>query len=39
LISVERRHLAELRQRGEISSTSMRRIELELDLEESRLPT
>jgi monovalent cation/hydrogen antiporter len=39
LISVERGHLAELRQRGEISSGSLRRIEHDLDLEESRLST
>jgi Na+/H+ antiporter len=37
LIAVERRRLAELRRRGEISAESVRRIEHELDLEESRL--
>lgn len=37
LIAVERRGLADLRRRGEISAESMRRIEHELDLEESRL--
>jgi CPA1 family monovalent cation:H+ antiporter len=37
LIAVERRRLADLRRRGEISAESMRRIEHELDLEESRL--
>jgi CPA1 family monovalent cation:H+ antiporter len=37
LIAVERRRLADLRRRGEISAQSMRRIEHELDLEESRL--
>ena len=37
LISVERARLAELRRRGEISAESVRRIEHELDLEESRL--
>jgi len=37
LIAVERRRLAELRRRGEISAESERRIEHELDLEESRL--
>jgi len=37
LIGVERRRLADLRRRGEISAESMRRIEHELDLDESRL--
>ena len=37
LISVERARLAQLRRRGEISAESLRRIEHELDLEESRL--
>lgn len=37
LIAVERRRLAELRRKGEISAESERRIEHELDLEESRL--
>jgi CPA1 family monovalent cation:H+ antiporter len=37
LIGVERRRLADLRRRGEIAAESMRRIEHELDLEESRL--
>jgi Na+/H+ antiporter len=37
LIAVERRRLADLRRRGEISAESKRRIEHELDLEESRL--
>lgn len=37
LISVERRRLAELRRRGQISLHSQRRIEHDLDLEESRL--
>ena len=37
LIAVERRRLADLRRRGEISAESMRRIEHELDLDESRL--
>jgi CPA1 family monovalent cation:H+ antiporter len=37
LIAVERRKLAELRRRREISAESVRRIEHELDLEESRL--
>jgi CPA1 family monovalent cation:H+ antiporter len=37
LIAVERRRLAELRRRGEISADSLRRIEHELDLDESRL--
>ena len=37
LIAVERGRLADLRRRGEISAESMRRIEHELDLEESRL--
>jgi Na+/H+ antiporter len=37
LIGVERGRLADLRRRGEISAESMRRIEHELDLEESRL--
>jgi CPA1 family monovalent cation:H+ antiporter len=37
LIAVERRRLGELRQRGEISAESVRRIEHELDLEDSRL--
>ena len=37
LISVERARLAQLRRRGEISAESVRRIEHELDLEESRL--
>ncbi|HET6865995.1 MAG TPA: Na+/H+ antiporter [Solirubrobacteraceae bacterium] len=37
LIAVERRRLGELRRRGEISAESVRRIEHELDLEESRL--
>jgi CPA1 family monovalent cation:H+ antiporter len=37
LIAVERSRLAKLRRRGEISAESMRRIEHELDLEESRL--
>jgi CPA1 family monovalent cation:H+ antiporter len=36
LIGVERRRLGELRRRGELSADSMRRIERELDLEESR---
>ena len=39
LIGVERRRLADLRRRGEISAESMRRIEHELDLDESRLST
>jgi hypothetical protein len=34
---VERRRLSELRRRGEISAESARRIEHELDLEDSRL--
>ena len=37
LIAVERSRLADLRRRGEISAESMRRIQHELDLEESRL--
>jgi CPA1 family monovalent cation:H+ antiporter len=37
LIAVERNRLAALRRRGEVSAESMRRIEHELDLEESRL--
>jgi CPA1 family monovalent cation:H+ antiporter len=37
LIAVERSRLADLRRRGDISAESMRRIEHELDLEESRL--
>jgi Na+/H+ antiporter len=37
LISVERGRLADLRRRGEVSAESMRRIEHELDLEDSRL--
>ena len=37
LIGIERRRLSELRRRGEISAESERRIEHELDLEESRL--
>ena len=37
LIAVERSRLRELRRRGEISSVSRRRIEHDLDLEESRL--
>ena len=37
LISVERRRLADLRRRGEISAETQRRIEHELDLDESRL--
>ena len=37
LIGVERRRLGELRRRGEISAETVRRIEHELDLEESRL--
>ncbi len=37
LIAVERSRLADLRRRGEVSADSMRRIEHELDLEESRL--
>ena len=37
LIAVERSRLADLRRRGEVSAESMRRIEHELDLEESRL--
>lgn len=37
LIAVERDRLADLRRRGEVSAESMRRIEHELDLEESRL--
>jgi CPA1 family monovalent cation:H+ antiporter len=37
LIAVERARLRELRRRGEISAESVRRIEHELDLEESRL--
>ena len=37
LIAVERRRLGELRRRGEISAETVRRIEHELDLEESRL--
>ena len=37
LIGVERRRLAYLRRRGRISAQSLRRIEHELDLEESRL--
>jgi Na+/H+ antiporter len=37
LITVERSRLADLRRRGEVSADSMRRIEHELDLEESRL--
>ena len=37
LISVERTRLTDLRRRGEISAESMRRIQHELDLEESRL--
>jgi monovalent cation/hydrogen antiporter len=39
LIGVERGRLADLRRRGEISAESMRRIEHELDLDESRLST
>ena len=37
LIAVERSRLADLRRRGDISAESMRRVEHELDLEESRL--
>jgi CPA1 family monovalent cation:H+ antiporter len=37
LIAVERRRLGDLRRRGEISAESVRRVEHELDLEESRL--
>ena len=37
LIGVERRRLAHLRRRGEISAETLRQIEHELDLEESRL--
>ena len=37
LIAVERRRLADLRRRSEISAHTQRRIEHELDLEESRL--
>ena len=37
LIGVERRRLADLRRRGQISAQSLRQIEHELDLEESRL--
>jgi CPA1 family monovalent cation:H+ antiporter len=37
LIAVERRRLGQLRRRGEISAETVRRIEHELDLEESRL--
>jgi CPA1 family monovalent cation:H+ antiporter len=37
LIGVERMRLGQLRRRGEISSETLRRIEHELDLEESRL--
>jgi CPA1 family monovalent cation:H+ antiporter len=37
LIATERRRLAELRRRGQISTHSQRQIEHELDLEESRL--
>ena len=37
LIGVERRRLAYLRRRGEISAQTLRQIEHELDLEESRL--
>jgi NhaP-type Na+/H+ or K+/H+ antiporter len=37
LIGAERRRLADLRRRGEISTHTQRRIEHELDLEESRL--
>ena len=37
LIAVERRRLADPRRRGEISAETQRRIEHELDLEESRL--
>jgi Na+/H+ antiporter len=37
LIAVERTRLGQLRRRGEISAESLRRIEHELDLEESRL--
>ncbi len=37
LIGVERRRLADLRRRGQISAHTLRRIEHELDLEESRL--
>jgi monovalent cation/hydrogen antiporter len=37
LIAVERRRLGELRRRGEISAEAVRRIEHELDLEDSRL--
>ena len=37
LIAVERRRLAELRRRGQVSLHSLRRIEHDLDLEESRL--
>jgi hypothetical protein len=37
LIAVERRRLAELRHKGEISLSSERRIQHDLDLEESRL--
>ncbi|MGN6871118.1 MAG: hypothetical protein ACTHMY_22215 [Solirubrobacteraceae bacterium] len=37
LIAVERRRLGELRRRGGISAESVRRIEHELDLEDSRL--
>jgi CPA1 family monovalent cation:H+ antiporter len=37
LIGVERDRLSQLRRRGEISAETVRRIEHELDLEESRL--
>jgi len=37
LIAVERRRLGDLRRRGEISAETVRRIEHELDLEDSRL--
>ncbi len=37
LIGVERRRLADLRRRSQISAHTLRRIEHELDLEESRL--
>ena len=37
LIAVDRRRLTDLRRRGEISAETQRRIEHELDLEESRL--
>ncbi len=39
LIAVERSRLRDLRRRGDISATSHRRIEHDLDLEESRLST